>query len=247
MTSDLAHVAGGSTPARVFIGSSGLSLPTSESLRLRADHAAARDAVAAVLDPVDGPLSALDPILTSSCATTPAEHLLRPDLGRRFDAASAERIRADATDAVDVQLLVGDGLSAGAVEDGAVALCEELRARLSDRGLTCGRPILVRHCRVGIMNHFGELVAPATVVLLIGERPGLATDRSMSAYLAHRPRVGHTDADRNCISNIHGGGVSTADAAERIVALIEEMRRAGTSGVTVKEPDPGTDGTPQVR
>lgn len=248
-TADLAHLARRSTPARVFLGSAGVALPTRAALRLRADHAAARDAVAARFDEHSDALAPLDAIPASSCASTPAEHLLRPDLGRRLDPGSAATLREHGSRGVDVQFVVGDGLSAGAVEDDAAPVVTALQRRLAQRGLVTGRPILVRHCRVGIMNDIGDILDPEIVVLLIGERPGLATHRSMSAYLAHRPRSGDTDADRNCISNIHRDGVSTEAAVERIDALLTEMRRVGASGVTVKEPDPNLPevGPPQVR
>jgi ethanolamine ammonia-lyase small subunit len=103
------------------------------------------------------------------------------------------------------------------------------------RGWSFGRPFFVRRCRVGVLNDVGELLDPAVVVLLIGERPGLATAESLSAYLAYRPRPGDTDARRNLISNIHARGVGPAEAAARIAALADRMRRLETSGVTVKE------------
>lgn len=240
MTGELASRARHTTPARLFLGSAGVALPTNEALRLRADHAAARDAVAARIDPRLGPLAVLDALVVSSAATTPAEHLLRPDLGRRLDVDSAAAVRAALPSGLDVVLVLGDGLSAGAVDDSAPELVGALRERFDARGLTTGRPVLVRHCRVGIMNHIGDLVAPEIVVLLIGERPGLASHRSLSAYLAHRPRSGCTDADRNCISNIHAGGIAPAIAADRIDGLVGEILRVGTSGVAVKEPDPPT-------
>ena len=93
----------------------------------------------------------------------------------------------------------------------------------------------MRYCRVGILNHIGDLLDPAVVVLLIGERPGLATAESLSAYLAYRPRAGHTDAQRNLISNIHARGVTSADATRRILARAEKMRLTQSSGVAVKE------------
>jgi len=98
-----------------------------------------------------------------------------------------------------------------------------------------GRPFVVRHCRVGIMNHIGALLAPSTVVLLIGERPGLATAESLSAYLAYSPRPGHTDADRNLVSNIHARGVPVAKAATRILNLVGQMIEERTSGTHLKE------------
>src|SRR5262249_20927309 len=98
-----------------------------------------------------------------------------------------------------------------------------------------GRPFAVRYCRVGVLNDVGELLDPAVVVLLIGERPGLATAESLSAYLAYRPRPGHTDAQRNLISNIHGRGVAPEAAAARTLTLAAKMKEMQPSGVAVKE------------
>jgi ethanolamine ammonia-lyase small subunit len=134
-----------------------------------------------------------------------------------------------------VQVVVGDGLSATAVAVQVPPLLDLLAKEFTSRGWSSGRPFLVRFCRVGVMNDVGELLDPAVVVLLIGERPGLATAESLSAYLAFRPRAGHTDAQRNLISNIHARGVSLPDAARRIAALAATMVRQQLSGVGVME------------
>jgi ethanolamine ammonia-lyase small subunit len=110
-----------------------------------------------------------------------------------------------------------------------------LRDGATQRGWSFGQPFVLRHCRVGVLNDVGELLDPQVAVLLIGERPGLATAESLSAYMAYRPRPGDTDAQRNLISNIHTRGVSRADAARRILALADQMMRARASGVGVKE------------
>jgi ethanolamine ammonia-lyase small subunit len=141
-------------------------------------------------------------------------------------------------------VLIGDGLSATAVAAQAPALLDRLRDAAQARGWSFGRPFLVRYCRVGVLNDVGDLLAPAVVVLLIGERPGLATAESLSAYLAFRPRGGHTDADRNLISNIHARGVSVEEAARRIVALAEQFRALGRSGVGVTEVLPALPASP---
>ena len=107
------------------------------------------------------------------------------------------------------------------------------------RGWSVGRPFVVRYCRVGILNEIGALVDPRVVVLLIGERPGLATAESLSAYMAYRPRPGHSDAHRNLISNIHARGVAPQSAAARILALADQLRAAQESGVAIKEQLPG--------
>jgi ethanolamine ammonia-lyase small subunit len=132
-------------------------------------------------------------------------------------------------------VVVGDGLSAAAVAAQVPGLLPLLEQEAVRRGWSFGRPFFVRHCRVGVLNDVGDLLDPAVVVLLIGERPGLATAESLSAYLAYRPRAGHTDAQRNLISNVHARGVALDEAARRIAALAEAMRRQGCSGVAVKE------------
>src|SRR5262249_49640716 len=98
-----------------------------------------------------------------------------------------------------------------------------------------GRPFAVRFCRVGVLNDFGDILKPTVAVLLIGERPGLATAESLSAYMAYLPRAGHTNAQRNLISNIHTRGVGHEETARRILDLAETMMRMKLSGVEVKE------------
>lgn len=233
------------TPARVLAGRAGPGYRTATWLQLRADHAAARDAVYAELD-----LAGLGALVqehglfvVNTRATTRAEYLTRPDLGRRLDDDARARIVAECPPGADVQVVIGDGLSATAVAAQVPALLPHLAAKARPRGWRFGRPFAVRHCRVGVLNDVGELLDPAVVVLLIGERPGLATAESLSAYLAFRPRPGHTDADRNLVSNIHARGVPPPAAARRVAELVEAVMRAGASGVNVKEelPESGLD------
>jgi ethanolamine ammonia-lyase small subunit len=134
-------------------------------------------------------------------------------------------------------VLIGDGLSAAAVHAQAPALLGPLLEGARARGWSVGRVLAVRHCRVGILNDVGDLLGCELTVLLVGERPGLATATSLSAYVALRPRSGHTDADRNLISNIHDGGTPAVEGCRRLLALLDAIRAAGRSGVTVKEPD----------
>lgn len=109
------------------------------------------------------------------------------------------------------------------------------------RGWSWGQPFFIRHCRVGVLNDLGELLDPAVVILLIGERPGLATAQSLSAYMAFRPRPGDDDSRRNLISNIHARGLPPREAAVRIASLAAQMMRLATSGVSVKEAWTGSD------
>jgi ethanolamine ammonia-lyase small subunit len=226
----------GATPARIFQGRAGSSYRTRAMLSLRADHAAARDAVRASLDLSSGPLAALLPL--TSQARSRDEYLRRPDLGRRLAAASRRRLADEGDHRSDVQLVVGDGLSAAAVDSQAPALLPALTEACRDRGWRPGRPLVVRHCRVGIMNDIGEILDPRVVVLLIGERPGLGTAVALSAYLSYRPRPGDTDARRNLVAGIHPGGLSTGEAHDRIVALVATILTASASGVGIAAPRP---------
>jgi ethanolamine ammonia-lyase small subunit len=224
----------GITPARLLLGRSGTSYRTSTLLDLREDHAAARDAVHAELEPGRPDLALalrpLDPVTVGSAAADRREHLTRPDLGRRLSAEGRETVAGLPTGA-DLQLVVGDGLSAAAVHAQVPVLLPALVAEARDRGLTLGRLVVVHQCRVGIVNEIGELLAPSVVALLIGERPGLSCAVSLSAYLAYRPKPGDTDAQRNLISNIHADGIPPAQAATMIVELAERLRARGFSGV----------------
>ncbi|MCM3924353.1 ethanolamine ammonia-lyase subunit EutC, partial [Frankia sp. AiPs1] len=159
-----------------------------------------------------------------------------PDLGRRLSDAGRAQVAARCPPGADLQIVLGDGLSAAAVDAQVPTLLPALLTAAAEAGWSTGQPFAVRQCRVGIMNDIGDLLHPTVIVLLIGERPGLATAESLSAYLAHRPRSGHTDADRNLLSNIHRRGLTPTQAVARITGLVQAMRTLGTSGVSIKEP-----------
>lgn len=227
------------TPARIFAGSAGTGYRTETQLRLRGDHAGAIDAVRAELDvSADFPAEfvthrALFEIQTQ--ARSKEEYLLRPDLGRRLNGPSRIRLSELCPRQADLQIVIGDGLSVAAVRSQAVPLFFALEQQAAHLGWQIGHLFVIRYCRVGVMNEIGELLEPTVVVLLIGERPGLATAESLSAYLAYRPQPGHTDANRNLISNIHDRGVSIQDASHRIIRLAMTMRHLNRSGYDVKE------------
>jgi ethanolamine ammonia-lyase small subunit len=220
------------TPARILVDRAGLGYRTETQLHLRRDHAAARDAVWEEID-VAHDLAELGLFAVHTRAASKQEYLVRPDLGRQLDDASRVMLGERCTRGVDLQVFVGDGLSAAAVRAQVPTLLPLLQEKA--KGLSLGPAFFVRHCRVGVLNDVGELLDPIVAVLLIGERPGLATAESLSAYLAYRPRPGDTDAKRNLISNIHARGVGIEDAACRILALAERMRQMQVSGVSVKE------------
>jgi ethanolamine ammonia-lyase small subunit len=236
---DLATLLLEHTPARVLVGESGDGYRTATQLELRRDHAAARDAVRRELDlHADLGLDVVERFglfVVDTCCGDKDEYLLRPDLGRRLSEEGRERVRVACPPGTDLQVVIGDGLSVAAVAAQAASLLAPLADAAAARGWTFGQPFCVRHCRVGVLNDIGDLIAPDVVVLLIGERPGLRTADSLSAYLAYQPRSGHTDAERNLVCNIHARGVAHDTAVERILALAERCRALGTSGVGVKE------------
>jgi ethanolamine ammonia-lyase small subunit len=227
------------TPARVFLGRAGAAYRTGTQLDLREAHAAARDAVREELD-LNAALGVdfvrrweLREFRTR--ARNKDEYLLRPDLGRQFDDESRERLTKSRARDCDIQFAIGDGLSVAAVAEQVPHLLPLLFDGARARGWTAGRAFVIRHCRVGILNEIGELLAPQVAVLLIGERPGLATATSLSAYMAFRPTKAHTDADRNLISNIHACGIAVEEAAERILELAAHMMKIGKSGCALAE------------
>jgi len=158
-----------------------------------------------------------------------------PISGRHFSEASRAEILERCPKNSDLQLAIGDGLSVSAVAAQVPSLLLLLHEGAKARGWKIGQSFVIHHCRVGIMNDIGELLNPEIVVLLIGERPGLATAESLSAYMAYRPRWKHTDANRNVISNIHSRGISLEQASVRILNLAAQMMRERASGCTLRE------------
>ncbi|HEY6443760.1 MAG TPA: ethanolamine ammonia-lyase subunit EutC [Candidatus Acidoferrales bacterium] len=227
------------TPARILVGRAGAAYRTSTQMDLREAHAAARDAVRAELDfeKSFGAAFAQQWQLfeTHTQAIGKEEYLLRPDLGRHFDRASQEEIRKLCSRESDLQIAIGDGLSVPAVAAQVPPLLPLLHEGAKTRGWIVGRAFVIHHCRVGILNEIGELLNPRVAVLLIGERPGLTTAESLSAYMAYRPRATHSDADRNLISNIHPRGLNPQQAAGRVLSLAAQMMQASVSGFTLRE------------
>jgi ethanolamine ammonia-lyase small subunit len=227
------------TPARVLTGRAGSAYRTATWLELRSDHAAARDAVCDELD-LSRDLSA--PFVAewglfevSTLARSKSEFLLNPERGRALDGLSQIELTGRCLPGADLQVAIADGLSAAAVRVQVPVLLPLLASEARRRNWQFGQPFFIRHGRVGVLNDIGEVLQPAVVVLLIGERPGLATAESLSAYMAYRPRAGHDDARRNLISNIHARGISHAQAASRIAQLAARMIEFQTSGVAIKE------------
>ena len=227
------------TPARLVVGRAGPAYRTQTQLELREDHAIAVDAVHAEMDLVrdfgQGFVAERQLFEVSTLARDKAEYLKQPSLGRKFSDEARQEIAQRCPSGVDLQIAIGDGLSAAAVAAQVGQLLPMLEAGARQRGWSVGQTFAIRHCRVGILNEIGDVLHPQVLVLLIGERPGLATAESLSAYMAFRPGAGHTDAQRNLISNIHARGVPSDQAAIRILALADQMMSAQTSGVAIKE------------
>ena len=235
------------TPARLLAGRSGAAYRTNTQLDLREAHAAARDAVRAELNlfigtdidtgngPGDDFARKWNLFEVCSRAASKDEYLLRPDLGRHLNDASRAELSRRCTTGHDLQVVIGDGLSVTAVAMQVPGLLPLLCDGARVRGWSVGPIFVIRHCRVGILNEIGELLDPRVAVLLIGERPGLATAESLSAYMAYRPKASDTDANRNLISNIHARGVSAERATERILNLAASMMKTHKSGCQLRE------------
>lgn len=227
------------TPARLLKGRAGSSYRTQTQMELREAHAAAQDGVRAELDLRDifdsTMIERWDLFVVSTRAANKNEYLLRPDLGREFKADSAAEIVRRCPSQPDLQIVIGDGLSVTALRVQVPQLLSLLCEGAASRGWKLGQIFVVRFCRVGILNAIGNLLNPGVAILLIGERPGLATAESLSAYMAYRPQTGHTDAQRNLISNIHGRGVSPQEAATRILNLSSQIMSLRMSGFSVRE------------
>lgn len=231
---------GARTPARIALGRTGASLPTREVLSFALAHAQARDAVHTRIDwaALAARLRALglNTIEAGSEARDRAVYLRRPDLGRRLDSASRERIKAAAGGtSCELALLIGDGLSAKGIADHAPALVEALLPHVARLGLGLGPVVLAEGARVALGDEVGVLLGAKLVIVLIGERPGLSAADSLSVYLTFDPIPGRTDAERNCISNIRPGGLAPAAAAANLAWLIEAARAIQATGIRLKD------------
>ncbi|HWY07441.1 MAG TPA: ethanolamine ammonia-lyase subunit EutC [Candidatus Acidoferrales bacterium] len=229
------------TPARIFV-ERGPAYSTQMTLELRGAHASAVDAVWTEFDlQKDFPpefVAQWGLFQVSSKAESKSQFLLRPDLGRALSDGAKSLIVQRCPEAPDIQIVIGDGLSSAAVRAQVPVLFQLLQQQARDHDWSIGQSFAVRYSRVGIMNDIGNLLSPRVIVLLIGERPGLATAESLSAYMAYSPRAGHTDADRNLVSNIHARGVHPEIAANRITHLAAQMMALKRSGTTLKEETP---------
>ncbi len=230
-----------SSCARIGLGRAGGSLPTHEWLDFKAAHAAARDAVHIEFDAerLAGDVSRLgvEALVVSSAVPDRATFLQRPDLGRQLDPASqqllAELIPAE--ERPDLAIIVSDGLSALAAQTQTAPLLAELLPKLQHAGWRLAPIIIARYGRVALQDQIGSLLGAQLALTLIGERPGLGSPDSLGAYLTYDPKLGNTDAQRNCVSNIRPAGLPYAAAAETLSYLLNQSRQRRLSGVHLKD------------
>jgi ethanolamine ammonia-lyase small subunit len=227
------------TPARVGLGRAGASMPTRALLEFTLDHARARDAVHAAFD-VPALISGLadlglEPFDVCSRAGDRKDYLRRPDLGRTLDQASQQRLAGHKPSACRLAIVVGDGLSPTAVNAHATRLVRSLIPRLAVEAIEIGQTVVATGARVALGDEIGAILGARMIVVLIGERPGLSAPDSLGAYLTFAPRPGLTDAQRNCVSNIHGAGLGYDEAAFKIAWLVREGLARELTGVALKD------------
>ena len=217
------------TPARLGSGRAGPRYKTLTMLRFRADHAAAQDAVFSELPEDFGEKNDLISVKTQ--CKDKDEYLTRPDKGRRFDEDAAAKIKSAIPAAPKVQLVIGDGLSSAAIAANAMDCAKAIRDGLKLRGIDLGKGIYVKYCRVGAGDAVGDITGCELVCVLVGERPGLVTDKSMSAYITYKPHTGVSESSRTVVSNIHAQGTPAVEAGAYVAELIEKILQKKVSGV----------------
>ena len=181
----------------------------------------------------------LRPLAVSSRVRSRRDYLARPDLGRMLDPESHHLLASHTAGSCQLAIVVGDGLSPSAVNAHAIELVRRLIPRLAIDRIEIGHAVVACGARVALGDEIGELFGARMVAVLIGERPGLSAPDSLGAYLTFAPQVGRTDAERNCISNIHGAGLSYDEAALRIAWLIRQGLVRKLTGVTLKDESGG--------
>ena len=217
------------TPARLGSGKAGPRYKTLTMLRFRADHAAAQDAVFSQVPEDYAKEHGLLPLQTR--CREKDEYLTRPDLGRCFDEKQEKVIRSAVTAAPRVQIVVGDGLSSAAIVANAADCLAAIKDGLKLRQIETGTDVFVRYCRVGAGDAIGDITGCELVCMLVGERPGLVTDKSMSAYITYKPHTGVSESSRTVVSNIHAQGTPAVEAGAYIAELIETILKKKVSGV----------------
>lgn len=222
-------------PSRLGVGRAGSRPRTETLLEFRSDHGIARDAVQSHVS--DALVEEMGLFAVQTLVEDKDEYLARPDKGREISAETAEMLREECQQSPQVQLIVADGLSSTAIEKNIPDLLPILLDGLDQRGLDVGTPIFVTYGRVDVMDAIGEELDAESCLVLIGERPGLATAESLSAYMVYGPERGTSTAKKTVISNIHAGGLPPVEAGAEIVDLIAEMCDKQASGLDLTAAD----------
>ena len=217
------------TPARLGSGKAGPRYKTLTMLRFRADHAAAQDSVFSQVPEDFAEKNGLVPVQTR-CEDKDM-YLTRPDLGRCFDEENQKIIRNAVPGSPKVQIVVGDGLSSAAIMANAMDCLYAIQDGLKARGIELGKSLFVRYCRVGAGDAVGDVTGCELVCVLVGERPGLVTDKSMSAYITYKPHTGVSESSRTVVSNIHAQGTPAVEAGAHVAELIDTILKKKVSGV----------------
>ncbi|WP_227763250.1 ethanolamine ammonia-lyase subunit EutC [Zhaonella formicivorans] len=220
------------TPARIGVWRTGSRPLTETLLRFRADHATAQDAVLSEVS--EEFIQKLNLVKLQSACRDKDEYLTRPDLGRKLSTESLEKLRKSFQKGADVQIIVSDGLSSKAVEANLPDLLPALMQGLSGMGIKIGTPVFVKYGRVAVMDVIGEELKPKVAIIFLGERPGLGTAESLSAYLAYNPRQGMIESERTVVSNIHKGGTPAPEAGAYLVTLLKKVLDKKASGVNLE-------------
>ncbi len=220
------------TTARIGVGKAGPRERTKTWLTLRADHALARDAVFSDVD--EELIAGLNLVSVHSCCSDRTEHITRPDLGRRLNEEGKQKLLSSCSQGLDVQLIASDGLSSKAIEANLENILPVIEDGLKMRNISTGPAVFVKFGRVAVEDEISELLKPKVVCILIGERPGLGTAESMSAYICYQAYNGQPEARRTVVSNIYSGGTNAVEAGAYVAELIETIMKAKASGVDLK-------------
>ena len=221
-----------STSARIGVWRAGPRPLTQTLLRFRADHAVAQDSVMGEIAEEDA--AKYNMVYVKSQCRDKDEYLTRPELGRVLDEDSIRKLEKECEKKPQVQILVADGLSSKAMEANIPDLYPAMLQGMQSMGIRVGTPIMAKYARVGLMDSIGEVIKPDVCVNLIGERPGLGTAESMSAYIVYNPRADVIESERTVLSNIHKGGTPAVEAGAHIAALIKKILDAKASGVNLE-------------
>ena len=220
------------TPARLGLGRCGARYQTASMLRFRADHAAAQDSVFSLVPKEFYQENEL-PFVQTMC-TDKDQYLTRPDLGRKFPEKYHDIIKKICGENPRVVLLIGDGLSSNAITANAMDCAAAIRQGLKSFGIELGKSLFIQYARVGAMDHIGQLTGAELICMLVGERPGLVTSESMSAYITYKPYPGSPESKRTVVSNIHRQGTPAVEAGAHIAELLHTMLQKKASGIDLR-------------